>query len=174
MKAGIILYGPPAAGKSSVTRELQNLDQRFELFRRMKTGRGRSSEYRMVTPEDIQEAHRRGEVVWQNERYGSVYVIDRPGLVAMMEDRIPVVHLGQAEGVLAVLTAVPACWLVAYLWCPREVALSRIRERATGDTEERVRVWDETPELPTADLIVDTSMTAISEVAKRVESSLPR
>jgi hypothetical protein len=41
-KLGVILYGPPGAGKDTVTAALTSPDARFQLFRRIKAGAGRT------------------------------------------------------------------------------------------------------------------------------------
>lgn len=168
---GVILYGPPAAGKSTVTQELVSLDPRFELFRRLKSGGGRVDEYCMVSREEIEQV-RQHEVVWRNERYDSIYVIDRSRLVSMMSSKIPVIHLGQTEAVSAVATFVPGRWLTVDLWCPRQVAIARITARATGDTAARVKAWDETVPLPDADLMLDTSRASATQVARDIVDAL--
>ena len=42
MMLGVILYGPPAAGKDTVTRELTTLEGEVHLFSRVKAGSGRT------------------------------------------------------------------------------------------------------------------------------------
>lgn len=161
---GIVLYGPPASGKSTVTRELHTLDQHFSLFKRLKSGAGRTEEYRMVPETEIDELRLRGEVVWENQRYGAVYVIDRPSLATALENGVPVVHVGQPEAVKAI-REVQGNWLVVSLWCPRDLAVSRIRARATGDIAEREQAWDSTPALLEADLSINTDDVAPTEAA---------
>ncbi|MFD0564440.1 hypothetical protein ACFQ2M_22355 [Kitasatospora saccharophila] len=50
MKTGIILYGPPASGKDTITAALIEQDPRLAQFARLKIGGGRSQGYRMGTP----------------------------------------------------------------------------------------------------------------------------
>ncbi|MFD4659700.1 HAD-IA family hydrolase [Kitasatospora sp. NPDC058444] len=141
---GVILYGPPAAGKDTVTRALVAADAEFALFSRVKVGAGRSAGYRMSTPEQLEELRSSGAVVYENSRYGSTYVTDRPGLDAAVEAGIPVMHLGQVDGVRAVLNGYPADWLTVLLWCPREVTEARSADRGDADTPARLAAWDAT------------------------------
>lgn len=141
---GVILYGPPAAGKDTVTRCLADLDTSFSLFSRVKIGPGRSAGYRMSTPEQLQELRVSGAVVYENARYDSTYVTDRPGLDAAFKAGVPVMHLGQVNGVRAVLDGYPACWLTVLLWCPREVTEARSAGRGDADTPARLAAWDAT------------------------------
>jgi guanylate kinase len=166
----LILYGPPASGKSTITAALENLNPRFRIFPRLKMGEGRQTEYRPATHEELQRLHAEGEIIWENERYGAVYAIDRGHITAMLDDGlIPVVHVGQAEAVGAVAKTFPDVALTCVsLSCPRSTAASRITERATGDTAERLAVYDDTPPLTGADLVIDTSATEVEGAAWRI------
>ncbi|MFF2549072.1 HAD family hydrolase [Kitasatospora sp. NPDC058063] len=141
---GVILYGPPAAGKDTVTRSLADLGASFSLFSRVKIGPGRSAGYRMGTPEQLEELRVSGAIVYENSRYESTYVTDRPGLDAAFKAGIPVMHLGQVDGVRAVLDGYPAQWLTVLLWCPREVTEARSAGRGDADTPARLAAWDST------------------------------
>ncbi|MEV6704315.1 kinase [Micromonospora wenchangensis] len=155
---GVILYGPPAAGKDTVTAALHALDTRYSLFQRLKAGPGRTTGYRMTSEATLDELGRNGDVVWENGRYGARYVVDRPSLIEGLSAGMPVVHLGQRPAVDAVRAAVPdARWCVVYLWCPRDVAVQRIVARRTGDTEARIRAWDDTEPLAESDLTLNTA-----------------
>lgn len=172
---GVILYGPPAAGKDTVTTALHELDSGYKLFRRLKAGSGRTSGYRMTDEATLDMLHRRGEVVWENRRYGARYVIDGPSLVQKLHDGIPIVHLGQREAVAAVTRAVPdARWLVVSLWCPRKVAEQRIIARKTGDTTERLSAWDATETLTEADLTLNTDDLTPRLAAERIHRHVMR
>ena len=144
--AAVILYGPPASGKDTITRALASLDPRYTLFRRLKIGNGNTSGYRMASPGDLAALRERGQVLYQNDRYGSTYVVDRPHLAAMLgAGQIPVVHIGQVEGIRAVRNY-PADWITVALWCARSTTARRARERGSADIDARLTAWDETLE----------------------------
>ncbi|MET8197126.1 kinase [Micromonospora sp. NPDC005222] len=166
---GVILYGPPAAGKDTVTTALHDLDNRYQLYARLKVGPGRTSGYRISDESALEALRRSGDVVWENQRYGARYVVDRPSLVTSLSAGVPVVHLGQRQAVAAVAAAVAgACWYVVYLWCARELAEQRIIARRTGDTDARLRAWDATEPLPEADLTINTGDLSPREAAERI------
>lgn len=168
--AGIVLYGPPASGKDTVTAALTALEPRARLFRRLKVGGGRTAGYRMGNPQDLVRLESSGAVLYANQRYGATYIVDRPELERMRAaGMIPVVHLGQPEGVAALLDAEPSAnWLIVELWCPRETAADRIAARSTGDTEARLLAWDETAHLVDPDLRIDTNNTAAEDAASQI------
>ncbi|MGB2567713.1 kinase [Micromonospora citrea] len=166
---GVILYGPPAAGKDTVTAALHDLDARYTLYQRLKVGPGRTNGYRMTDEAAVAQLRERGEIVWENSRYGARYVVDRPSLAECLSSGVPVVHLGQRPAVGAVTAAVPGSrWCVVSLWCPREVAEQRIIARGTGDTQARLRAWDATEPLPDADLTINTAELSPQLAAERI------
>ncbi|RBQ17806.1 kinase [Spongiactinospora rosea] len=167
---GIILYGPPAAGKDTITAELERLDKRYRAFSRLKSGYGRTRGYRMTSDEAIAELRRRGDVIWENRRYEAVYVVDRPGLLQSLQNGIPVVHLGQIEAVGSVTRAICDRWLVVYLWCPRDVAKARIVARGSTDVAARLSVWDATEPLARPDIALDTAKMPPQQAAQRIHA----
>ncbi|MFJ9520650.1 HAD-IA family hydrolase [Kitasatospora sp. NPDC101801] len=175
---GIILYGPPAAGKDTVTRELAKLSSEFSLFSRVKIGPGRSTGYRMGTPAQLAELRGRGAVVYENSRYESTYVTDRPGLDAAFTIGVPVMHLGQIEGVRAVQVGYPAQWLTVLLWCPREATASRSAGRGDADTPARLSAWDATRDDLDAhpefgfDLVIDTTQLTPEQAAEQIRATI--
>ena len=185
MKPGILLYGPPAAGKDTVTAALAELDARYVPFHRLKIGSGKSAGYRMGTPQQLAELEASGNVIYRNERYGNVYVVDRLGLEqAMSGAMIPVVHLGQVAGVEQVDALFPARWVRVLLWCSRATTGERSRQRSDVDTPTRLAAWDATETDLTAhphaswDVRVDTDVATPSSAAQQIDalvrSSTPR
>ncbi|MFB7722322.1 kinase [Nocardia sp. NPDC056100] len=181
MPDAVMLYGPPAAGKDTVTKALANADPTFVLFKRLKVGGGRTDTYRITTDDQIAALARAGEIIWQNSRYDATYAVDRPEIQKMlMANMIPVLHLGQAEAIDVIRSAIPDVrWTVVELWCPKDLAEQRIRARNTNDVAARLVAWDETPRLipGQVDLGIDTSQTAPTESAIKIrhamESSCP-
>ncbi|GGM34664.1 hypothetical protein GCM10012275_02400 [Longimycelium tulufanense] len=144
MSRGVILYGPPASGKDTITQELTRLFPECVYYRRLKVGGGRTYGYRFTTAAAVDDLVRRGLVIYENERYGNRYLVDRPYLDELFASAaIPVLHLGQIIGVKAV-RRYPASWLAVLLWCPREVSAERARARGSSDVSARIAAWDET------------------------------
>ncbi len=142
---GIVLYGPPAVGKDTVTAALTILDGRYVHFDRLKAGSGRNAGYRRTSVGHLAQLHDRHLIVYTNERYGNIYAVDSPRLDEIITvGQVPVVHVGQVAGISALRTGYPARWLTVLLWCPRAVTRARLHERGSSDLEDRLRVWDET------------------------------
>ncbi|MET9913580.1 guanylate kinase [Streptomyces sp. NPDC006476] len=178
MTQGVILYGPPAAGKDTVTMALTQLGSRYEQFARLKVGSGKSVGYRMGTAEQLLELEAAGDVVYANSRYGNVYVIDRPGLDTAFATGVPVVHLGQVDGIRALIDSFPADWAAVLLWCSREETARRSEGRGDVDTAARLEAWDatredlDTHEAMAWDLTVDTTTVSPQEAALRIDQLL--
>lgn len=173
---GVILYGPPAAGKDTVTAALTALDPSYRHFHRLKVGGGRSAGYRMTHERHVAELRERGDVVWENRRYGALYVIDRPGLHAALANGVPVVHVGQVDAVAAIECQTPAAnWTTVYLWCPRPIAQKRLIYRGDRDVRERLRIWDVTPPLTgRAALGINTDISGPEESAELIHALAAR
>src|ERR1700704_5694994 len=99
---GVVLYGPPASGKDTVTSELCELDDAYTYFEKLKAGEGRTTGYRMVSEQRIADLRSRGLIVYEMTRYGATYAVDSLELGRLFEDgRIPIVHMGHMAGVQA-------------------------------------------------------------------------
>ncbi|WDM16462.1 guanylate kinase [Streptomyces lavenduligriseus] len=177
-KQGVILYGPPASGKDTVTTALTELHSKYAQFARLKVGTGKSVGYRMGTAEQLRELETAGDVVYANTRYGNTYAIDRPGLDTAFAAGVPVVHLGQIDGIRALVDGYPADWSVVLLWCPREVTEQRSAGRGDNDTAARLAAWDATREDleahpdTTWDLTMDTTKAAPQDAARLIDQLL--
>ncbi|MFI1293373.1 guanylate kinase [Streptomyces sp. NPDC020792] len=175
---GVILYGPPAAGKDTVTAALTELRPQYRQFARLKVGSGKSTGYRMGTAEQLRELEAAGGVVYSNSRYGNTYVIDVSGLDAAFTAGVPVVHLGQVDGIRTLVDGYPADWAVVLLWCPREATAERSAGRGDSDTAARLVAWDATREDLDAhpgmvwDLTVDTTVSAPQDAARLIDRLL--
>ncbi|MFF9025674.1 phosphotransferase-like protein [Streptomyces eurythermus] len=177
-RQGVVLYGPPASGKDTVTAALSALNSKYAQFARLKVGSGKSAGYRMGTEEQLAALEAAGDVVYSNARYGNTYVLDRPGLDAAFAAGVPVVHLGQVTGIRAVVDGYPASWSVVLLWCPREVTARRSQGRGDADTTARLMAWDATradldahPDM-VWDLTVDTAVSPPQDAAVLIDQLL--
>lgn len=142
-RQGIVLYGPPASGKDTITKALTALDPRYVQYERLKAGSGRTHSYRMTTRDEIDRLREHGDLIYENTRYGNLYAIDRPSIDALLgRGLIPIVHLGQLAGLRALSKR--SQWLAVLLWCSRECSARRAEARGSTDLDARLRAWDET------------------------------
>lgn len=141
---GVILYGPPASGKDTVTAELCKLSSAYAYFEKLKAGQGRTTGYRIASEERLADLRDGGLILHEVARYGATYAVDSIGLDKLFEDgRIPIVHMGQLAGVNALRQHGPD-WLDVLLWCSKDVTEERARKRGSADLEERLAVWHAT------------------------------
>ena len=176
--AGVILYGPPGSGKDTISAELTRLRPAFALFQRLKAGPGRSTGYRLTSPEHIEDLARSGDLLYRNARYGAEYAIDRGEVSALLAARrIPVLHMGQVPGVRAV-EAFPIHWVKVLLWCPEETTQARCTSRGDKDVVARLKVWHETRQdlLDHADapwsLVIRTDEVSAGRAAQSIDEAL--
>ncbi|MGW2147489.1 hypothetical protein ACWCOT_24525 [Nonomuraea bangladeshensis] len=115
---GVVLYGPPASGKSTVTTALGQLDPRFVLVRKLKAGDCRGTEYDFVTVEELARLRAAGRLLSETRRYGNTYAIDRHQVSGLITaGHVPVVHLGNIADLRRLTEAGP--WMTVLLWIPR-------------------------------------------------------
>ncbi|MFF8508033.1 guanylate kinase [Streptomyces sp. NPDC015492] len=142
---GVLLFGPPAAGKDTISEALHALDARFAQLVKVKVGTGRTAGYRMATAEQLGSLRAAGRILLETERYGNTYAVDRDDLDAMRAaGGIPVVHVGSLAHLRQFAGAVDEPWLQVLLWLPREDCAVRSAGRGDRDTDERLDVWDAT------------------------------
>ncbi|MET8007646.1 guanylate kinase [Nonomuraea glycinis] len=140
---GVVLCGPPASGKSTVTPTLTALDPRFVLLRKLKAGTWRGSEYEFVSFERLAELRAAGRLLVETHRYGNAYAVDRHQIERITDaGEVPVVHMGNIPDIRRLVAAEP--WLPVMLWVSRETCERRSRQRGDSDTAQRSRAWDET------------------------------
>lgn len=164
----IVLYGPPASGKDTVTTALHRLDSEYVHFQRLKAGRGRQDGYRITTVRELDRLASTDQLIWENEAYGARYAIDRRGLTAAARDRTPVVHVGQPEAVEALREQWAGSTVTVSLWCDRTTAIERLHARDANSIAERLAVWDLTPQLVDADVRIDTGATTPDNAAATI------
>lgn len=171
---GVILYGAPATGKDTVTTALARQYPHFVPYKRLKCGPGRTAGYRTISPEAM-AAIPASSILWTNHRYGATYLVDRDELVRILDTGcVPVLHLGQPEAVEALVDQTPrVSWLVVELHSPLRVLRERIRERGTGDDEQRLEAAMHTPPLLTARVRVDTSAIEPASAARIIAEHVP-
>lgn len=179
LPTAVILYGPPASGKDTITRALTQLDSRYALFQRLKVGTGKSDGYRMGSTQELADLDAAGQVLYSNSRYGNTYVVDKPGLDKMFTaGLVPVLHLGQIAGVRAVIDTYPARWTTVLLWCTKEETKVRSVGRGDADTEARLTAWQATQDDVDAhpdqvwDLTVTTGAHSPEAAAQRVDQQV--
>ena len=173
MNTGVILYGPPAVGKDTITTELVSLDVGITHFERLKCGPGRTAGYRMISREQL-TAITPASILWSNDRYGAVYLVDREGLDQIWHLGLtPVIHLGQPEAIDAITTRTSATrWLVVDLHAALQVLEERIPARGTRDDVQRLTVAAGTPRLTRANLAIDTGITEPTLAARMIAGEI--
>ncbi|KPC85194.1 guanylate kinase [Streptomyces sp. NRRL WC-3753] len=166
----VALYGPPTAGKDTVTAALCAADARFQLLTKLKQGTGRSTGYRVVTEDELRELRQRRRILVETRRYGNIYAVDRHSLEEPQhQGLVPVAHMGNITDLRTLLAGTETQWLRVLLWVPREVCEDRSRQRGDTDTAKRLKAWDET-----AQDILDSDLRDLFDMVMRTDTVEPR
>ncbi|MFJ3711628.1 MULTISPECIES: guanylate kinase [unclassified Streptomyces] len=177
----VVLYGPPTAGKDTVTAALRSADQRFELVTKLKHGTGRSAGYRFVTAAELGDLRAQGRIVVETRRYGNVYAVDNLSLMELQRrSRVPVTHIGNVADMRTLLNRTASIsWLRVLLWVPRNECEQRSRARGDTDTAKRLTAWDETARdlcesdvRDLFDLVIRTDRTVPTTAAEQIAYAL--
>ncbi|MEU4685979.1 guanylate kinase [Streptomyces xinghaiensis] len=143
--SAIVLYGPPTAGKDTITALLNMTDARCKLVTKLKHGSGRTSGYRFVDADELNALRARDRLVVETRRYGNVYAVDRRDLDEMRSaGLVPVVHIGNIADLRRLLSGFQTEWTRVLLWVSRKTCEERSRLRGDKDTPARLRAWDAT------------------------------
>jgi guanylate kinase len=173
---GVVLYGPPASGKDTITAALTAHDARYQHFRPLKVGAGRAAGYRPSTAAELEQLRTASGLIWETHRYGAVYAIDRAGLAQLLAaDAVPVLHLAEPAALPALAVAFPDVqWTTVALICPRDVAAARIEHRRTGDTAARLAAYDAFRPLTDPDVVLATETVGPDAAAQRIAAAVRR
>jgi guanylate kinase len=166
----LVLYGPPAVGKDTITEALAALDPAYQLFPLLKAGVGRSHGYRMVGLHQLGALASAGDLILRWNRYGSTYAIDRQGIEAALANGQPVLHFAERYHVETLIAATPAAdWLIVGLTCPRPIAAQRLVERNPDDVQQRLAVFDQVEAIGDLGAVeLDTSILTPEQAAKSI------
>jgi guanylate kinase len=138
----IVILGPPACGKDTITHVLTRLDSAYRLFPRLKVGGGRKEGYRLTTEESLNALIQSSQIIHVLERYGNSYAIDRPHLQKMFEQNlVPIVHCSAVRD-YEELRRVLRPSLGILLWCTKGTCKTRLIQRGSSDIEARLEVWE--------------------------------
>ncbi|MGI5273342.1 hypothetical protein ACQEUU_29635 [Nonomuraea sp. CA-218870] len=128
---GVVLYGPPASGKSATTVALGEVDPRFALVRKLKVGNRRGTEYEFVSAEELTQLRAAGRLLIETHRYGNNYAIDRHHIDRLTAaGQVPIVHLDNIADIRRLIQSAP--WLVVLLWTPARSVSSAPASVATA------------------------------------------
>lgn len=179
MNEAIILLGPPASGKDTITRALNDLHPRYELFRKLKAGGGRYDGYRTASEEEMRQLSGSSRLLNTIVRYGNRYAVDQDELCRMLaEGLIPVIHVGRLRDLneLQLRLLQIAETLPVLLWASRSVVEHRLRHRHDAQFSARMNAWGalrrelvRSPLIVRRLLAINTAFCEPEEAAERID-----
>ncbi|WP_232660556.1 hypothetical protein [Pseudonocardia sp. TRM90224] len=139
---GILLAGPPASGKRTVTFALTSLRRSYAPFPALTVGSDTRVAAERTTQRHLDELKAWAQVFHEFTSDGARYVYDRERLNRIREQgRIPVACVDDID-VLRAFEREADDWLQVLLWCPREEAERRLAATGVAPDRAAVRRWD--------------------------------
>ncbi len=140
----VLLYGPPASGKDTITQLLQNRNNIFFHFKKHKVYPG---DQQIQTKNQLSYFHismnrflnmiANGEFLQFHWRYKSFYGVSK----VLMDDslsngKIPIVHVGKIYDLLELTDVLEAKLIIILVWETLDVISKRLKFRHKGDNDE--------------------------------------
>ena len=161
---GVILYGPPGSGKSTITKLLQQTLRGGTKIRLIKVANGTNDEYLHMSRAEFNKIEP-FNILWSTERYGTTYAIRKDSIVHLESSLTPIIELGQAKAIKAVEAATDYKWFKVSLQCTKETAARRLTSRKRQ--EERIDNWHNTEPID-ADVTLDTTHLSVAETKQLI------
>jgi guanylate kinase len=179
----LLLYGPPASGKTSITRLLHELDSTVTLFPTYKIGNGSCEDYRFTTEAHYLSLKQAKQIVFANRRYNNKYFVDLPTLTKLQAaDKKVVLHIGGVSKMsfLRLRKALPEKWLFVELQNSLEVCKKRTVRRGDEDVAKRLATWERMAQFAghhpdyvrCFDLTINTDIITPQEAAQQIYKHL--
>lgn len=173
----IVLYGGPTTGKDSITSQLESVDRRFVLYKKIKVGTGRSTGYVMSAARPSG-----ADIVSEVRRYENSYFVTWSTITNhLARHEVPVIHTSSMSEVELLRTALPRrIGIQPYVaLLTNSYSDFRCRSSARGDVDQEARsaVWlrsrrDALQVGPIFDTAVDTSRQSARRSASEIINRL--
>lgn len=133
--SGIVLAGPPGAGKRTTAFALTALGRRYERLPALTTARESTLDIERATPAHIDELRAWAQVLHESDRQGGAHVYDHERLRAIRDaGRFAVVTLDTTSALDAFARESPD-WLAVLLHGPYDQARTTVARRSWARTE---------------------------------------
>ncbi len=185
----ILLSGPPASGKDSLTEALHGIDPKFVHFRKHRAGSGGQpgAAYIDISVSQFERMAQQNRFAQWHDRYGRYYGVAVEELDRTLSTaKIPIIHVGKYQNLLALRQHPllrPA--LSILLLCSRAAAGVRLENRHAGqlgEVEARLAAFDQEQQtlrderdrrgLLDFDLVTDSGSKTVSQLARSIATVL--
>jgi len=137
----LLLSGPPASGKDTVSHELINRNNRFVLFKKHRAGGETNSGYIDISTAQFKEMEAQNKFIQSHLRYGRLYGVSRDGIEKTLAyGKIPIIHTGRIENLVKLKDVFGQKCIAIHLWEHRDILAERIRKRHNNAEEISARI----------------------------------
>lgn len=132
----ILISGPPASGKDTLTRALGCIDPAYRMANKHKDSRAGSTHHIIVTPAAFDAMLEQGAFLQWHERYGRRYGLAcRTVEDILAEGGFPIIHTGRLANLRMLQSVMPDAVSVL-LQAPLNVLTGRLSQRHAGNAVE--------------------------------------
>jgi len=125
----LLVAGPPASGKDTITEALTALDSKYVLFKKHRTGVD-SAKYNTLSAGDFEQMKNDGAFVQAHYRYGRGYGVCKETLRDLVDaNKLPIIHTGKIDNLLLLKSTINYPCGTVLLWEERDVLIERIKQR---------------------------------------------
>ncbi len=141
MKSIILLCGPPASGKDSITEAVCNIDKSFCHFKKHrainKNANMDRNNYINISKDEFEKMIKNGDFIQYHKRYDRYYGISKQALADGISKNLNIIiHTGRIENLQELKKKINVNTISILLWAPIYLLRQRLQKRHPNNENE--------------------------------------